>query len=58
MHKKIATDSELIKSLGGASALADRLGYTVQRVYNWTTRGIPPYVKLDNPDIFKIKDNS
>lgn len=55
---KINADSELIESLGGAAALAERLGYSVQRVYNWTIRGIPPYVKLDNPGIFKPQSNS
>lgn len=50
---KILSDSKLIESLGGVSTVANRLGYTVQRVYNWTVRGIPPYVKLEYPEIFQ-----
>jgi hypothetical protein len=26
--------------------------YGAQRVCNWTTRGIPPRVKLERPDLF------
>ena len=57
-QNKISADSDLIESLGGAAALANRLGFSVQRVYNWTMRGIPKYVKWDNPDIFKSQNNS
>ncbi|MGC4396018.1 hypothetical protein [Hydrogenophaga sp. T2] len=51
------SDAELIKSLGGPTKLAELLGYDkasggVQRVQNWTTRGIPAAVKLQRPDLF------
>lgn len=50
------TDKELIDDLGGPAKVAEMLGYTkhggVQRVQNWTTRGIPPKVKLEFPDLF------
>ncbi|AYM76936.1 hypothetical protein D9M09_14850 [Janthinobacterium agaricidamnosum] len=46
----------LIESLGGATKLAERLGYDkqggVQRVQNWTVRGVPPKVQLAHPEIF------
>jgi hypothetical protein len=48
-------DKALIDSLGGPAKLAEKLGYDkggVQRVQNWTTRGIPPAVKLERPDLF------
>lgn len=50
-------DATLIKTLGGAAKVAERLGYDkdaggVQRVHNWIKRGIPPRVKLEHPDIF------
>ena len=52
-----SSDAELIKSLGGPTKLAELLGYDkaaggVQRVQNWTTRGIPAAVKLQRPDLF------
>lgn len=50
------TDKEIIVALGGVSALARRLGYIgyggIRRVSNWTRRGIPSLVKLENPNIF------
>lgn len=50
------TDTELIDAHGGATKLAELLGYGpgrgVQRVHNWKSRGIPPRVKLDRPDLF------
>ena len=55
MHNKperVKADAETIRLLGGPAALAARLGYKVQRVHNWTNRGIPPVVKLDRPDLF------
>ena len=49
-------DKKLIESLGGASKVAQLLGYPrlggAQRVHNWMTRGIPAKVKVDNPHIF------
>lgn len=49
-------DIFLIESLGGVSALAERLGYTVQRVYNWTVRGIPAHERLKHKEIL-LKEN-
>jgi hypothetical protein len=37
----------------GQIAVAKKLGFTVQRVNNWTRRGIPPRVILDNQKFFK-----
>lgn len=55
-HPSIAADRALIHSMGGPTKLAHRLGYdkpgSVQRVQNWTVRGIPPAVKLAHPEIF------
>lgn len=50
---KILLDAELIESLDGVAAVANRLGYSVQRVYNWTIRGIPAYIKLEHPELFQ-----
>ena len=51
------TDAELIENLGGATALAKRLGFQTpngaRRVHNWKTRGIPPRVRLDFLRLFK-----
>jgi hypothetical protein len=50
------SDKQLIESLGGPAKVAELLGYEkhggVQRVYNWTERGIPPKVKLQFPELF------
>lgn len=52
-------DAELIKNLGGPTALAKRLKYkkpgSVQRVANWITRGIPARIKLEHPELFRRK---
>ena len=49
-------DTQLINNLGGPTKVAELLGYAkpfgVQRVYNWTVRGIPAKVKLERPDLF------
>jgi hypothetical protein len=49
-------DKALIERLGGPAKVAELLGYDkdggVQRVFNWTTRGIPARVKLAFPQIF------
>ena len=45
-------DKKKIAELGGVSALARRLKVTPQRVQNWTRRGIPAKVKLDNYELF------
>lgn len=50
------SDKEKISSLGGASKVAELLGYKkqggAQRVQNWLTRGIPAKVKIDHSDLF------
>lgn len=50
------TDGEIIDGLGGPAKVAELLGYDkhngTQRVHNWITRGIPPKVKLERPDLF------
>lgn len=52
----MSNDKKLIESLGGATKVAQLLGYDkqggIQRVHNWMTRGIPPRVKLEHPDLF------
>lgn len=48
-------DAALIDGLGGPAKLAKQLGYSAQRVHNWLTRGIPPKVKLERPDLFLRK---
>lgn len=49
---KPKSDAEIIESHGGATALANRLNYQVQRVQNWKTRGIPASEKLKHPELF------
>ncbi|MDE4924342.1 hypothetical protein PQH03_06845 [Ralstonia insidiosa] len=54
-------DSEAIAALGGPAKVARLLGIdatkgAVQRVHNWTVRGIPAAVKLDRPDLFPRGD--
>ena len=51
-------DNKKIAELGGVSALARRLKVTPQRVQNWTRRGIPAKVKLDNYELFNIANKS
>ena len=50
------TDKQIIEGLGGPACVAEILGYDkrggVQRVHNWLSRGIPPKVKLQHPEIF------
>lgn len=49
-------DAALIKALGGAAEVARRLDLDsakgVQRVHNWTVRGIPAAVRLQHLEIF------
>ncbi len=50
-------DKALIDSLGGPAKVArwlrlDPAKGGVQRVQNWTTRGIPARVRLDHLDVF------
>lgn len=52
---QIKKDAALIADLGGPAKVAELLGYVeggVQRVFNWTTRGIPSSVKLAHPELF------
>ena len=53
------TDEELIKFLGGPSAVARHLGFTgkkgVTRVCMWAKRGIPAKVKLENLGYFVVR---
>lgn len=51
-------DKKKIAELGGVSALARKLKVTPQRVQNWTRRGIPAKVKLDNYELFNIANKS
>lgn len=54
--RRVAADRDLIRALGGQTAVARMLGLTLpggaQRVNHWLTRGIPAAVKLSRPDIF------
>ncbi len=50
-------DKQLIATLGGATRLAELLGFDkktggAQRVHNWKKRGIPSFIKLQRPDLF------
>jgi len=55
-QQQLNADKELIKQLGGATALANRLGFaSKQRVHNWLYRGIPASIKLAYPKIFLKK---
>lgn len=58
MTRKRHPDADLIAALGGPSVLARKLGeeFSVQRVHNWRTRGIPPLLKYQRQDVFgKVK---
>ena len=49
-------DAQIIQKLGGPTRVADLLGLSryggVQRVQNWTIRGIPSHVKVSHPALF------
>jgi hypothetical protein len=49
-------DALIIKKLGGPAQVAELLGLPkyggVQRVQNWTVRGIPSHVKVEHPALF------
>jgi len=47
-------DAELIQKIG-VTKLAKRFGYSQQRVFNWTLRGIPAREWLNNRRKFRIK---
>jgi hypothetical protein len=56
-HSDIEADRLTIEHLGGPTKLAELLGYDkkaggVQRIQNWTKRGIPSDVKLRWPELF------
>jgi len=56
-HSDIEADRLTIERLGGPTKLAELLGYDktsggVQRIQNWTKRGIPSDVKLRWPELF------
>lgn len=59
MNTEIENDRRKIEHLGGPAKVCELLGYSkqgsVQRVHNWMTRGIPPRVKVDHPEIFMIQ---
>lgn len=46
-------DKHLIEKLGGVKTVSKKLGVSYQRVFNWTKRGIPPKVILENQAYFK-----
>lgn len=57
-NRKQHSDYELIQSLGGTTALARMLGYSVQRVQNWVLRGIPALEKLKHSDLLLVKNQN
>lgn len=56
LNPTLEADKALIQAFGGPTQLAMLLGFTkpggVQRVQNWTVRGIPPAIKVKRPEIF------
>lgn len=50
----MSKDKETIERLGGPAKVAALLGYSVQRVQNWTVRGIPAQVRLNHPEVFPL----
>lgn len=51
------SDKEKIEQLGGATIVAQKTGYSVQRVQNWKTRGIPAKEKIKFPEMFLSQKN-
>lgn len=51
----MTNDEKLIRDLGGSTKVANLLGYSIQRVSNWMTRGIPSKVRLEHQDFFLNK---
>lgn len=53
------TDNQIIEYHGGASKVCELLGWSkkggVQRIHNWTLRGIPALEKLKRPDLFQLE---
>jgi hypothetical protein len=54
-------DAEIIKSLGGPTAVARLIGLETpsgsRRVHNWIRRGIPAEIKVKHPQIFLVTPN-
>jgi len=48
-------DKQIIKKLGGVSAIAKFLGYEYQAVWHWKTRGIAASAKVKFPQYFMPK---
>lgn len=55
MDKQLHPDAPLIADLGGPTKVAERIGFSPQRVQNWLKRGIPPAVKVTYPRLFLKK---
>lgn len=60
LFTNVHPDSQVIDELGGPAKVAELLGYDkttggIQRVHNWRSRGIPPKVKLERPDLFLMR---
>ncbi len=55
LTKDIAADAARIDKEGGPAAVARKLGVSVQRVHNWTKRGVPWPVRLAFPKMFPTK---
>ena len=53
---KVMSDKEKIEKLGGSTVVAEKIGYSVQRVQNWKLRGIPSKEKLKFPEIFLVPE--
>ena len=54
----MTANQNIIEMLGGSRKVAEILGIlgepgAVQRVSNWRTRGIPPKVLLDHPQLLR-----
>lgn len=54
---RMKTPKQIIDSHGGPAKLAEKLGFDkrrggIQRIHNWETRGIPPSIVLQFPDVF------
>ncbi|EML1848518.1 hypothetical protein WFS14_000115 [Acinetobacter baumannii] len=54
LMSSVQKDAELIDKHGGATALAQTLGYNVQRVQNWKIRGIPAKERLKHPELLLV----
>ena len=43
MRSKAASDKDIIMKLGGPSAVATALGYSIDAVKQWSSRGVIPW---------------